>query len=246
VRAFSRWLLGSIKRLLRDFHQRRPVGTEREHSRARLPHKQPRRPIVSTTTCLPDNRVSFDNHVEAAADGDLLYQVSAEVQAKRLLLQQLTPQQRAQFDAYGNFSVNVPGRGTFYIFPRPTFNVVQLSTGDCYCCAPEARLPLSDLMLSQKLLLEVDPEQFFGVANRKPNLIADVLAASTQRRYSASASSTVGGLSSVPGTPTRLHTTSVACVSSRRPRPGEATNLGQSNRSGAGTVVNQQATRRAT
>ena len=101
-------------------------------------------------------------------------QASAEARAKQLLLRHLNSQQRAQFDACGNFSVNVAGRGVFYIFPCLAFNVVHTPTGDCYCCSPEARVPLSDLMLSQKLLLETDPEQFFRVANCKPKLVIDV------------------------------------------------------------------------
>jgi hypothetical protein len=65
--------------------------------------------------------------------------------------------------------------------PTRTFycNVVQMPKGDCYCCTPVTRVPISDLMLSQKLLLEADPEQFFKIANRKAHLIIDVPAALT-------------------------------------------------------------------
>jgi hypothetical protein len=55
--------------------------------------------------------------------------------------------------------------GAFGILPRPFFNVMELRTGHLYCCVTEAKLPLADLMLAQKLLLERDPQVFFSTAN---------------------------------------------------------------------------------
>jgi hypothetical protein len=85
----------------------------------------------------------------------------------------LSPEQRTQFKTRAAFSVHVKGRGIFYIFARLAFNVVHASTGDCYCCTTDLRVPIWDLMLSQKLLLESDPEHFFRVANCKPGLLVD-------------------------------------------------------------------------
>jgi hypothetical protein len=83
----------------------------------------------------------------------------------------LNPTQRREFELHSYFSVNVPGRGRFWIFPWRSLNVVDPGTGDCYCGVPEGRLPVYDLMLAQKLLLENDPEPFFRVANRHPSFV---------------------------------------------------------------------------
>jgi len=95
----------------------------------------------------------------------------ADVRAKQLLLRMLSDSQREELNVHGYFSVQVPGRGLFCIFPRTVFNVLEVRTGDRYCCVPEVEVPLWDLMLAQKLLIENDPQQFFAIANRKPDLV---------------------------------------------------------------------------
>jgi len=93
----------------------------------------------------------------------------AERRARDLLLRMLSGKQRREFELCGYFSVEAPGRGRFWILPWRSLNVVEPVTGDCYCGMPEGRLPVYDLMLAQKLLLENDPQHFFSVANRHPN-----------------------------------------------------------------------------
>jgi len=93
----------------------------------------------------------------------------AERRARDLLLRMLSGKQRREFELCGYFSVEAPGRGRFWILPWRSLNVVEPVTGDCYCGMPEGRLPVHDLMLAQKLLLENDPQHFFSVANRHPN-----------------------------------------------------------------------------
>ena len=95
----------------------------------------------------------------------------AERRARDLLLRMLTAKQRKEFELYGYFSVETPGRGSFWILPWRSLNVVEPGTGDCYCGVPEGRLPVYDLMLAQKLLLENDPQHFFSVANRHPSFV---------------------------------------------------------------------------
>ncbi len=95
-----------------------------------------------------------------------LWDPQADARARELLLRMLNPDQRAHYAAHGSFTVHVPGRGTFCILPRTTYNVVQLSSGDTYCCVCETPVPLPDLMLAQKLMLEREPERFFSTANR--------------------------------------------------------------------------------
>ena len=99
----------------------------------------------------------------------------AEARATALLLRTLTPAQREEFEGHGYFTVEVSERGTFVVLPSTMFNVLHVATGDCYCAVPTVDVPLSDLMLSQKLLLENDPERFFQVANRRRELTAGLV-----------------------------------------------------------------------
>ena len=94
----------------------------------------------------------------------------AETRACELLVRMLDASQRKELRR-GYFTVDVPGRGKFWIFAWRSLNVVDPRTGDCYCCTPELAIPLGDLMLAQKLLLECDPERFFSLANRQPQFI---------------------------------------------------------------------------
>lgn len=97
---------------------------------------------------------------------------ASEARARRLLLRLLNPQQLRELERHGCFTVKVAGRGTFCILPRSTFNVIHLQTGNLYCCTTEAFVPLSDLMLTQKLLLENEPDRFFAAANCRPETFA--------------------------------------------------------------------------
>jgi hypothetical protein len=65
----------------------------------------------------------------------------------------------------GYFTVEVMGRGRFRILPTTPFNVMHVETGSQYCVVTESKVPLWDLMLSQKLFLESDATGFFTVAN---------------------------------------------------------------------------------
>ena len=86
-------------------------------------------------------------------------------QSRDLVVNVMTPPQREEFERRNCLTVTVPGRGRFAILPRRTLNVLNLDSGECYCCITESDVPLSDLMLAQKLLLEHDPDRFFAVAN---------------------------------------------------------------------------------
>jgi hypothetical protein len=101
--------------------------------------------------------------VSARADASLTG--LAEARARCLLRRVLDTNQRRQYEAYGCFAVQVADRSTFGILPRPFFNVMELRTGALYCCVIEGKVPLADLMLAQKLLLERDPDLFFSTAN---------------------------------------------------------------------------------
>lgn len=96
----------------------------------------------------------------------------SEARARRLLMHLLDPRQLQELERHGCFTVRVQDRGTFCIVPRSTFNVIHLQSGNLYCCTTEAFVPLSDLMLTQKLLLENDPDRFFAAANCRPETFA--------------------------------------------------------------------------
>ena len=115
---------------------------------------------------------------EAATDpvdrlvlAQLSARTAAEVRARKLLLRTLTPVQREEFELRGYFSVQVAKRGRFWILPSTVFNVLHAETGTSYCAGPRGEVPLSDLMLAQKLMLENDPEAFFSVANCRAELL---------------------------------------------------------------------------
>ena len=92
---------------------------------------------------------------------------AAEARATQLLIRVLDPTQRQEYLRYGYFTVDAPGWGRFQILSRSVFNVLSMETGLAYCAAPNIPVPIPDLMLAQKLLLEHDPGRFFQVANQR-------------------------------------------------------------------------------
>lgn len=91
---------------------------------------------------------------------------AAEAQATTTLLDKLTEKQREQFKKHRFFDVEVSDRGTFRIFYSRMFNVRDLNRKQSYCAIPHySVLPVPDIMLAQKLVLENAPEEFFKVAN---------------------------------------------------------------------------------
>jgi len=107
---------------------------------------------------------------------------AADARASALLFRMLSPVQRADFQAYGYFAAKVAGLGTFWILPSTFFNVLHAETGRCYCAVSRAELPLADLMLAQKLWLENDPQSFLAVANRRMELIPEMVPESLRPR----------------------------------------------------------------
>jgi hypothetical protein len=94
-------------------------------------------------------------------------------QALHLLLRNLSPVQRQQFARYDYFDVIGSDTGTRYrIRVGRTLNVAQLnSSGGCVrllCFEPHGQLPLGDVMLAQKLALELFESEAIRVANKSP------------------------------------------------------------------------------
>jgi hypothetical protein len=114
---------------------------------------------LDATDSRPEVRPSFSDSRSA--------RFSAEARATQLLIRVLRLGQLHDYLRYGYFTVNAPGWGCFQILSRSVFNVVSMESGLAYCAAPDILVPIPDLMLAQKLLLENDPDRFFQVANQR-------------------------------------------------------------------------------
>jgi hypothetical protein len=96
-----------------------------------------------------------------------------EARGLRLLRAWLSPEQRAQFDAFGHFDVigSVTGK-RYRIHFGISANVQEIGedgrprTG--WCFVPEGFLVPGDIMLAQKIALETSEAAALSVANRFP------------------------------------------------------------------------------
>lgn len=106
-------------------------------------------------------------------------QERANDRARKLLLSCLNPNQRLEFEACNMFHVRTRRGETFRIIAKPQHNVFRLEPMHRddepllrkavmeYCLVhQDSRIPVYDLMLAQKLLLETDPEKFVSLANK--------------------------------------------------------------------------------
>jgi len=97
----------------------------------------------------------------------------AQEHASRLLLSNLSPTQRAQFSRYGNFEVIGCDTGTRYRIREGYFlNIERLDKDgrrtQLLCFGPRGTLPMGDVLLAQKLALELFEADAVGVANATP------------------------------------------------------------------------------
>lgn len=92
----------------------------------------------------------------------------ADMKAKALLHSQLTKEQRWQLRAEKAFTIVGRDGRTYLITEGATSNVRLIENGEevrSFCVvAKDLRLPVYDLMLAQKLLLETAPEDFHKLA----------------------------------------------------------------------------------
>ena len=95
------------------------------------------------------------------------------VQALQLLVRNLSPAQRQQFARHEYFDVIGGDTGRRYrIRVGRTLNVAQLNaSGGCVgmlCFEPQGQLPVGDVMLAQKIALELFESKALRVANASP------------------------------------------------------------------------------
>jgi hypothetical protein len=97
----------------------------------------------------------------------------AELRAAELLSEQLSRKQRIEYEARGYFHVTGSETGKRYRIQRGLqMNVEELDERGrrirLLCFMPEGRLPLGDLLLAQKIALELFEVDALRVANQSP------------------------------------------------------------------------------
>jgi hypothetical protein len=117
---------------------------------------------------------------------------NAEAQSAELLMHNLSLAQRAQYAAFGHFDVTGGDTGRRYRILRGyQLNVEELDPGGrrkrLLCFLPEGRVPVGDIMLAQKIALELFESEALKVAHHIPPLdgtfAADVYTGGRYRRY---------------------------------------------------------------
>jgi hypothetical protein len=92
----------------------------------------------------------------------------ADERAKRLLRSTLSPQQLKEFDRKGYFHVVVKER-RFRITGQWSHGIKEVDAKGrilrTLCAHPVERVPIADMMLTQKLWLEASPKEFIKIAN---------------------------------------------------------------------------------
>src|ERR1700736_1587366 len=96
-----------------------------------------------------------------------------EARGLKLLKQWLSPEQFAQYDAKSYFEVTGCHSGKRYRVSRGTsMNIHELDGAGCpcvgWCFVPKGHLVAGDIMLAQKIALEIDERGALAVANRFP------------------------------------------------------------------------------
>jgi hypothetical protein len=97
----------------------------------------------------------------------------AEKRANELLISNLSAHQREQFEELGHFDVVGGDTGKRYrIYRAHQLNVAELDSGcqrvRLLCFMPRGGVPLGDVVLAQKLSLELFESDVLKVANRSP------------------------------------------------------------------------------
>lgn len=91
-----------------------------------------------------------------------------DARANGILLENLSPEQRAEFEAHKRFHVQGKDGFTYLITDKAIHNVFRVE-GDRptveYCIVTALPVPHADVLLTQKLLLEADPETFHKATN---------------------------------------------------------------------------------
>jgi hypothetical protein len=96
---------------------------------------------------------------------------SRQARSRRLLIENLNASQRDQFREHECFEVRGGTTGKRYSIRRATsLNVEELNESGaivaCWCFIPDGYLPVEDVMLAQKIALELFEDDALSVARR--------------------------------------------------------------------------------
>jgi len=97
----------------------------------------------------------------------LFFRADPCARAERLIKRFLTPQQRQDYKQLWGFVVETRDLGPFLIMWDIAYNIISVRTGERFCLktTEESPIPLADLLLTQKMILECDPNLFVARAN---------------------------------------------------------------------------------
>jgi hypothetical protein len=112
----------------------------------------------------------------------------AELRGAQLLSQHLTREQRSDYERRGYFHVTGSATGKRYrIHHGEQMNIEELNEHGrrvrVLCFMPEGRVPLGDVLLAQKMALELFEADALKIANRSPLWDASEEGFSFVRRY---------------------------------------------------------------
>ena len=96
---------------------------------------------------------------------------AARRRARALLRAHLSPAQREELERWAAFSVVAQSGRRYRITSVAPFNVRDEAAGNDYCLQfgyESSGVPIEDLMLAEKLLLECDEAAFLATANERP------------------------------------------------------------------------------
>ncbi len=121
---------------------------------------------------IPDPRIAAEERFyEEERARQRLHRVEVTARAESLLLSALNPIQAKDFRTTREFTViSKDGKRTYRITYGIAGNVILIEKGKPvarYCIYPIG-IPIEDVMLAQKLMLETDEESFIRIANRTP------------------------------------------------------------------------------
>lgn len=97
----------------------------------------------------------------------------ARGRSEQLLLRNLSPGQRRQYETRGSFDVTGGASGKRYrVLQGHQLNVEELDAAGrrvrLWCFMPEGGVPVEDIMLAQKLALELFENDALRIANKSP------------------------------------------------------------------------------
>jgi hypothetical protein len=100
-----------------------------------------------------------------ASDEDFRLPRQAKRRARQLFLSKLDGKQRRSWESRRNFDIVASSGCCYTISPYGAFNIRNCS--DEFCVLIDAKIPVYDKLLAQRLLVEADENLFLTVANRR-------------------------------------------------------------------------------